>query len=89
MLTSLFGIAFLSSLGSLRVGLDTMDYLLSLIDKVRAKDHLLTRLDPIQRCTTSAAKQCFEECHSKTLLIIVVVRALSQWLTLVPFVMVI
>jgi hypothetical protein len=54
-LTSLVGIAFLSSSGSLQVGLDAVDYLLSLSDKIRTKDHPLTRLDLVQRCTTSVA----------------------------------
>jgi hypothetical protein len=44
---SLIGIALLSGLGSLQVGLDTVDYLLSLSDKVRPKDHSLTRLNPV------------------------------------------
>jgi hypothetical protein len=51
-----------------------MDYLLGLSDKVRAKDCPLTMLDPIQRCTASAAIQSFERCHSETLLITDVVR---------------
>jgi hypothetical protein len=42
---SLVGIAFLSSPGSLQVGLDAMDYFLSLSDKVWAKDCSLTRLN--------------------------------------------
>jgi hypothetical protein len=64
-------------------------YLLSFIDKVRAKDHSLTRLNLAQRCTTSAAKQCFERCRSETLLVIVVVRELSQQQALVPFVLIV
>jgi hypothetical protein len=71
---SLVGIAFLSSPGSLQVGLDAVEYLLSLSDKVMAKDRPLARLDPVQRCTASATIQSFEECHSETLLITVVVR---------------
>jgi hypothetical protein len=71
---SLVGIAFLSSPGGLQVGLNAVDYLLSLSDKVMTKDRPLARLDPVQRCTTSATIQSFEECHSETLLITVVVR---------------
>jgi hypothetical protein len=87
--TSFVGISFLLSPGILQVGLDVVDYLLSLSDKVRAKDHLLTRLDLVQRCTTSAAIQSFKGCHSETLLITVVVRELSQWQILVPFVLIV
>jgi hypothetical protein len=76
--TSFVGIAFLSSPDSLQVGLDAMDHFLGLSDKVKSKDHSLTRLDPVQRRTTSAAIQSFEGCHSETLLITVVVRELSQ-----------
>jgi hypothetical protein len=76
--TYLVGIAFLSGLDSFQVGSNVMDYLLGLRDKVRAKDHPLARLDPVQRCTTSVAIQCFERCHSEALLIIVIVRELSQ-----------
>jgi hypothetical protein len=86
---SLVGIAFLSCLGSFQIGLDVMDYLFSLNDKVRAKDHSFTRLDPVYRCTVVTAIQSFEGCHSKTFLITVVVRELSQWQTLVPFVRVV
>jgi hypothetical protein len=66
-----------------------MDYLFSLNDKVRAKDHPFTRLGPVYRCTTVMAIQSFKGCHSKTFLITVVVRELSQWQTLVPFVWVV
>jgi hypothetical protein len=45
--SSLVGITFLLSLGSLQVGLDAMDYLLGLRDKLRAKDCSLTRLNPV------------------------------------------
>jgi hypothetical protein len=76
--TSLVGITFLSVLGSFQVGLDVMDYLLSLNDKVRAKDHPFAGLNLVQRCTASAAIQCFKGCHSETFLITVVVRELSQ-----------
>jgi hypothetical protein len=63
-----------------------MDYLFSLNDRVRAKDHPFTRLNPIYRCTAATAIQSIEGCHSKTFLITVVVRELSQWQTLVLFV---
>jgi hypothetical protein len=53
-----------------------MDYFLGLSDKVRAKDRPLTRLDHVQKRTTSAAIQSFEGCHFETLLITVVVREL-------------
>jgi hypothetical protein len=43
--TSLVGIAFLSGLGMLYVGLDAVDYLLGLNDNVRAKDRPLARLN--------------------------------------------
>jgi hypothetical protein len=76
--TYLVGIAFLLGLDSFQVGSNVMDYLLGLRDKVRAKDHPLARLDLVQRCTTSVAIQCFERCHSEALLIIVIVRELSQ-----------
>jgi hypothetical protein len=76
--TSLVGISFLSCLSNFQIGLDVMDYLFSLNDKVRAKDHPFTRLDPVCRCTTVTAIQSFEACHSKTCLIIVVIRELSQ-----------
>jgi hypothetical protein len=66
-----------------------MDYLFSLNDKVRAKDHPFTRLNPVHRYTTATAIQSFEGCPSKTFLITVVVRELSQWQTLVPFVQVV
>jgi hypothetical protein len=62
-----------------------MDYLFSLNDKVRAKDRPFTRFDPVYRCTAAMAIQSFKGCHSKTFLITVVVRELSQWQTLVPF----
>jgi hypothetical protein len=75
---SLVGIAFLSCLGSFQIGLDAMDCLFSLNDKVEAKDHPFTRLDPVYRCTTAMAIQSFEGCHSKTFLITVDVRELSQ-----------
>jgi hypothetical protein len=76
--TSFVGIDFLSSPDSLQVGLDAVDYFLSLGDKVRAKDCPLARLDPVQRCTTLVAIQSFKGCHSEILLIAVVVRELSQ-----------
>jgi hypothetical protein len=87
--TPLVGIAFLSGLGSIRVGLDAVDYFLSLSDKVRAKDCLFARLNLAQRCTTLAAVKCFERCHLEALLITVVVRELSQWKAFVPFVLIV
>jgi hypothetical protein len=66
-----------------------VDYLLGLSDKVRAKDRPLVRLNPVQRCTTSAAIQSFEGSHSETLLITVVVTELSQRQPLVSFVLII
>jgi hypothetical protein len=86
---SLVGIAFLSCLGSFQIGLDAMDYLFSLNDKVRAKDRPFPRLDLVHRSTTATAIQSFKGCHSKTFLITVVVRELSQWQTLVLFVRVV
>jgi hypothetical protein len=86
---SLVGIAFLSCLGSFQIGLDAMDYLFSLNDKVRAKDRPFTMLDPVYRCTAATAIQSFKGCHSKTFLITVVVRELGQWQKLVPFVRVV
>jgi hypothetical protein len=56
-----------------------MDYLFGLNDKVRVKDRPFTRLDPVHRCMAVMAIQSFKGCHSETLLIIVVVRELSQW----------
>jgi hypothetical protein len=88
-LASLVGIAFLSCLNSFQIGLDAMDYPFSLNDKVRAKDHPFARLDPVHRGTIATAIQSFKGCYSETLLIIVVVRELSQWQTLVPFVWVV
>jgi hypothetical protein len=73
---SFVGIAFLSCLGSFQIGLDVMDYLFSLNDKVRAKDRPLTRLDPVHMCTAAMVIQSFKGCHSKTFLITVVVREL-------------
>jgi hypothetical protein len=64
--TSLVGIAFLSCLGSFQIRLDAMDYLFSLNDKVRAKDHPFTRLDPVHRYTAVTAIQSFKGCLSKT-----------------------
>jgi hypothetical protein len=66
-----------------------VDYLFSLNDKVRAKDHPFVRLDPIHRCMTVTVIQSFKGCHSETLLITVVVRELSQWQIIVPFVRVV
>jgi hypothetical protein len=66
-----------------------MNYLLGLSDMVWAKDRPFVRLDLVQRCTTSAAIQCFEGCHSEALLITVIVRELNQWQPLIPFVMIV
>jgi hypothetical protein len=66
-----------------------MDYLFSLNDKVRAKDHSFTRLDPVHRCMAAMAIQSFKGCHSKTSLITVIVREFSKWQTLVTFVRVV
>jgi hypothetical protein len=86
---SLVGIAFLSCLGSFQIGLDAMDYLFSLNNKVRAKDRLFTRFGLVHRCTAATTIQSFKWCHSKTFLITIVVSELSQWQTLVPFVWVV
>jgi hypothetical protein len=56
-----------------------MDYLFSLNDKVRAKDHPFSKLNLVYRCMAAMAIQSFEGCHSKTFMITVVVRELSQW----------
>jgi hypothetical protein len=56
-----------------------MDYLFSLNDKIRAKDHSFTRLDPVHRCTVETDIQSFKGCHSNTFLITIVVREFSQW----------
>jgi hypothetical protein len=87
--TSFVGIAFLSCLGSFQIGLDVMDYLFGLSDKVRTKDHTFTRLDLVHKCTAATTIQNFKGCHSKTFLITIVVRELSQWQTLVPLVWVV
>jgi hypothetical protein len=76
-------------LGNFQIRLDAMNYLFSLNDKVRAKDHPFDRLDPVHRGTIATTIQSFKGCHSKTFLITVVVRELSQWQTLVPFVRVV
>jgi hypothetical protein len=86
---SLVGISFLSCLGSFQIGMDAADYLFGLNDKVRTEDHPLTRLDLVHKCTIATTIQSFKGCHSETLLIIVVVRELNQWQTLVPFVRVV
>jgi hypothetical protein len=69
---SLVSIALLSCFGSFQIGLDAMDYLFDLSDKVRTKDL-------VHRCMTATAIQNFKGCHSKTFLIPIVVRELSQW----------
>jgi hypothetical protein len=79
----------MSCLGNFQIGLDAMKYLFSLNDKVRAKDHPFTRLDPVHRGTTATTIQGFDGCHSRTFLITVVVRELSQRQTMVPFVWVV
>jgi hypothetical protein len=76
---SLVGIAFLSRLGSFQIGLDAMDYLLGLSDKVGTKDRPLARLNLVQRCTTSMTIQIFKGCHFETLLTTTAVRDLRQW----------
>jgi hypothetical protein len=86
---SLVGIAFLAISGSFQVGMEAVDYFFSLNDKVRTKNCPLTKLNPVHRCTAMMAIQRFERCHPETLLIIVVVRELSQGQTLVPFVLVV
>jgi hypothetical protein len=77
-LASLVGIAFLSCHGSFQIGLDAVDYLFGLNDKVKAKDRPFIRLDPVYGFTAVMAIQSFDRCHSETLLIIVVVRELGQ-----------
>jgi hypothetical protein len=42
---SLVGIAFFLCLGSFQIGLDAVEYLFCLNDKVRAKDRPFARLD--------------------------------------------
>jgi hypothetical protein len=44
---SLVGIAYLSCLGNSQVGLDAVDNLVGLYDKVKAKDRPFARLDPV------------------------------------------
>jgi hypothetical protein len=75
----LVGIAFLSCLGSFQIGVDVVDYLFNLNDKVRAKDCPFSRLDLVHGCTAATAIQSFEGCHSETLLRTVIVRELGQW----------
>jgi hypothetical protein len=69
---SLVGIAFLTISHSFQIGMDAVDYLFGLKDKVKTKDHPLTRLDPVDRCMATTAIQSFEGCHSETLLVDVV-----------------
>jgi hypothetical protein len=66
-----------------------VDYLFDLNDKVRAKDHPFARLNLVYGFMAVTAIQSFKGCHSKTLLITVVVRELGQRQTLVPFVWVV
>jgi hypothetical protein len=86
---SLASIAFLLFLGSFQIGINAVDYIFTLNDKVRTKDHPFARLDPVHRGTTAMVIQNFEGCHSKTLLITIIVRELGQRQTLVPFVWVV
>jgi hypothetical protein len=74
---SLVSIAFLSCLGSFQIGLDAMDYLFDLSDKVRTKDRPLARLNLVQRCATLAIVKCFKWCHLEAVLIAIVVIELS------------
>jgi hypothetical protein len=83
---SFVSIAFLSCLGSFQIELDVVDNPLGLRDKVRTKYRSFTKLDLVPRCTATIAIQSFEGCHFETFLIVVVVRELSQWQTLFPFV---
>jgi hypothetical protein len=76
--TSLVGIMLMSGLGNLQVGWNTMNDLLVLCDKIRAKGHPLARFNQVQRCAASAATECFEMCHLATLLITIVVREFGQ-----------
>jgi hypothetical protein len=66
-LVSLVSIAFLAIPSSFQIGMDAVDYLFGLDDKVRAKDSPFTRLNLVHRCTTATAIQSFKWCHSKTL----------------------
>jgi hypothetical protein len=85
-LASLISIAFLAISGSFQIGMDVVDYLSGLSDKVRTKDHPLARLNPVHTCTAATTIQSFEGWHLETLLIPVVIRELSQWQTPVPLV---
>jgi hypothetical protein len=76
--TSLVVIAFLLGLGSLQVGLDVMDYFLSLGDKIGAKDHTPTRLNLVQRDSIAVAVECLKRCHLDALLVTIVIRELGQ-----------
>jgi hypothetical protein len=64
---SLVGIACLSCLGRFQIGLNVVDYLFGLKDKVKTKDCPLTRLDPVHRCTAATTIQSFESRHSEIL----------------------
>jgi hypothetical protein len=70
---SLVGIAFLSCVSRFQIGLDAIDYLFVLNDKVKTKDRPLARLDPVHRCTTATSIQSFEMRHYEILLITVVI----------------
>jgi hypothetical protein len=71
--TSLVGIACLSCLGSFQIGLDVMDYLFTLSDRVRVKDRPLTRLDLVHRSMAATTIQSFKRRHFEILLITVVI----------------
>jgi hypothetical protein len=75
---SLVGIAFLAISDNFQIGMDAVDYLFGLNDKVRIKYRPLARLDPVHRCTAATTIQIFERFHPETLLITIVIRELSQ-----------
>jgi hypothetical protein len=83
-MTSLVGIVLLVGLDSLQIRLNAMNDFLGLHDKIGAKGHPLARFDPIQRCTALVTVESFKKCHLETFLIVVIVRELRQWQTLVP-----
>jgi hypothetical protein len=86
---SLVGIELLAGLGSLQIGLNTMNDFLSPRDKIGAKGHPLARFDLVQRCMASATVESFKRCHLETFLIAVIVRELRQWQALVPTVLIV
>jgi hypothetical protein len=71
--TSLVGIACLSCLGRFQIGLDAVDYLFGLNDKVKTKDRPLARFDPVHMGTTAMTIQSFERRHYEILLITIVI----------------